>query len=261
MEYKEELEFAISTAKAAGDTMRRYFRSDDLGTEWKEDVTPITLADTTINDFVIQEVKKHFPSYGVHGEEGSFAQDREYVWVCDPVDGTMPYSIGVPISTHSLALTKNGRPLLGVVYDPFQDRLFTAIKGEGAFLNGKPIHVSSQSLAGSYVDLELLHTAKGAVPVSDFRSDLAERHALPFTFYSFVIAAMLVATGELTAAFFGFKKPEDLAAAKVIVEEAGGQVTDITGADQRYDRPVNGGLLTNGIVHKEMLSIIKAHMS
>src|SRR6266404_2863697 len=98
MEYKQELEFAVATAKSAGETMRRYFRADDLGTEWKGDATPLTVADTKINDFVIEEVKAHFPTHGVHGEEASFSTNREFVWVCDPVDGTMPYSIGLPIS-------------------------------------------------------------------------------------------------------------------------------------------------------------------
>jgi myo-inositol-1(or 4)-monophosphatase len=107
------------------------------------------MAHTKINDFVIREVKRQFPKHGVHGEEASFAPEREFVWVCDPVDGTMPFSIGLPISTHSLALTKNGVPMLGVVYEPFADRLYTAIKGEGAYLNSKPIHVSNKELADS----------------------------------------------------------------------------------------------------------------
>lgn len=259
MDYTKELAFAIATAKAAGDIMRRYFRADDLGTEWKGDTTPLTLADTKINQFVIEQVETHFPDHGVLGEEESFGTDREFVWVCDPVDGTMPFSIGLPISTHSLALTKNGKPVVGVVYDPFSERLFQAVTGQGAYLNGKPIHVSGKALAGSYMDFELLHTWKGAITVADFRSDLVERQVMPFTLFSFVIASMLVASGELCAAFFGFTKPEDLAAAKVIIEEAGGRVTDIAGSDQKYDQPINGALVSNGVVHDELLALIKKH--
>jgi myo-inositol-1(or 4)-monophosphatase len=261
MNYAKELEFAVSTAKTAGDTMRRYFRAEDIGTEWKADTTPLTIADTKINDFVIQQVKQYFPRHGVHGEEASFETDRELIWVCDPVDGTMPFSIGLPISTHSLALTEHGVPVLGVVFDPFMDRLFTATKGGGAFLNGKPIHVSINQLSGSYMGYDLLHGWKGAVPVTEFRNDLALRKVIPMTLQSFVIGSMLVACGDLCASFFGFTKPEDIAAAKVIIEEAGGRVTDIAGADQRYDRPINGALASNGVVHDELIALIGDHIS
>jgi len=257
MMYQRELDFATAIAREAGAIMQRYFRADDIGTEWKEDATPITVADLEINDFVIGKVKDQFPTHGVHGEEASFGKDRKYIWVCDPVDGTMPFSLGLPISTFSIALVKDGEPLLGVVYDPFCDRLFTATKGAGAFLNGKPLHISSQKLAGAYVDLEMIHTAQGAVAVNDLRDGLSKKAVKTFTLFSFVMGAMMVASGDFVAAFFGFRKPEDLAAAKVIIEEAGGKVTDIDGNDQLYNRAINGALVSNGIVHDELLDLIR----
>jgi myo-inositol-1(or 4)-monophosphatase len=256
--YSKELEFAEELARESGRVMLQYFHAEDMGTVVKTDLTPVTAADTEINDLVISRVKERFPRHGVHGEEASFGTDREWVWVCDPVDGTMPFSLGLPLSTFSLALTRNGEPLVGVVYDPFGDKLYTARKGGGAFVNGKPLRVSDHQLERSYVDLAMMHGLPGSLPIGDIRSALVDRKVFTFTLFSTIISTMKVASGEFTAAYFAFRKPEDMAAAKVIVEEAGGRVTDIDGNDQRYDRQINGGLVSNGVVHEEMLEVIKA---
>lgn len=257
MTYDSELKFAIQLAREAGVIMKRYFRANDLNTQWKSDDTPLTVADTAINRLVIERVREVFPDCGVHGEEESFHTERELLWVCDPVDGTMPYSLGLPISTFSLGLVHNGRPVVGVVYDPFGDRLFSARIGHGAELNGRPIHVSEKALAGSYVTVDMLAGAPGALEIPDFRGALLELSTRPFTLLSFVISAMMVATGETTVAYFGFTKPEDLAAAKIIVEEAGGTVTDVDGKDQPYDRQINGAVVSNGAAHDAFLEVIR----
>ena len=109
----------------------------------KKDGSPVTKTDLAINKLVIDRVKKYFPSHGVLGEEQSnYVEKADYVWVCDPVDGTIPFSRGMPTCMFSLGLTFKGKPILGVGYDPFIDRLIFAELGKGAFLNGKKIHVS-----------------------------------------------------------------------------------------------------------------------
>jgi len=103
-------------------------------------------------------VTELFPKYSVHGEEQSLhVENPEGTWVCDPVDGTWPFAKGIPVSTFSLALVDTkGRSILGVVYDPYNDRLFEATLGDGAKLNGRPIHVSSKAtLDLAYIDEEL----------------------------------------------------------------------------------------------------------
>jgi fructose-1,6-bisphosphatase/inositol monophosphatase family enzyme len=260
MDVQRELDFAISTAKVAGTMMLRYFRTNDLRTTWKEDNTPLTVADTKINNFVIEEVKKYFPDHGVYGEEASFGTDRKYIWVCDPIDGTIPFSVGIPVSTFSMSLVVDGEPVLGVVFDPFQDRLYSASKDNGAYVNGKQIHVSNRELAGSSMDYELLEGHKHGIAVSELRSELVKRQALPGTLFSLIIGTMMVASGEYCACIYAFVGPENVAAAKIIVEEAGGRVTDIEGNDQLYDRNVNGAVISNGVVHDELLEIIKPHI-
>ena len=107
-------EFAKQLAQKAGEIMKNNF-SHGMKKELKRDKSPVTTTDIAINKLVISEVKKYFPDHDVKGEEeSSFENNSEYVWVCDPVDGTYPFSHGLPVFTFSLALVKNGKPVLGV---------------------------------------------------------------------------------------------------------------------------------------------------
>src|SRR6185369_6851970 len=97
-------EFALQMAQEAGGIIRSNF-SMGMKKEWKEDVTPVTVSDLAINKDLIEGVKQHFPGHSVYGEEESALIDgAEYVWVCDPVDGTLPFSHGIPTCMFSLAL-------------------------------------------------------------------------------------------------------------------------------------------------------------
>jgi len=90
----------------------------------------------------LKVLKEAHPAYSILSEEGDdFSKESEFVWICDPVDGTHNFSHGIPTATFALGLTQNGQPILNLVYDPFLDRMFTAEKGKGAFMNDKPIKV------------------------------------------------------------------------------------------------------------------------
>lgn len=255
------LEFAKTLSEEAGKIMLRYFRAQDIGTEWKQDNTPITIADTTINDLVINEVKKSFPDHGVWGEEESHNLSASLLWVCDPVDGTMLFSLGIPISTFSIALVQDGKPIVGVIKDPFCDRLFYAVKGRGAYLNSEKISVSElSSLKNSYINMEVWGVnnfpSTLIIPIDGLRERLMNHGALPFTLSSMVISGALVAKGELAGSIFGVRKPEDIAALKIIVEEAGGKVTDLKGDDQPYNQNINGAIVSNGLIHQKLIEVI-----
>src|SRR3990167_6089880 len=136
------LDFAVSMAREAGALMKQNF-SLGMKKEWKEDKTPLTATDIEINAMLLKTCREKYPAYSFIGEEGSELVEGEYAWVCDPIDGTMPFAHGWPTFVFSLALTKNGESILGVIYDPICDRLLHAEKGGGAFLNGKRIKVNS----------------------------------------------------------------------------------------------------------------------
>lgn len=250
--------FAVSLAKQAGIIMRKYF-SYEIKRTWKKDNTPLTMADTRINDLVVKAVKKHYPSYGIIAEESGYDRpDSEYNWVCDPVDGTIPYSHGVPTATFSLALVKNGKPILGILYDPFTTRLYVAEKGKGTTLNGKRIRVSSQKTLKHGV-VCLCFWSKHTKKFINLTHKLIDNGAMTVNTVCTTYYGMLVASGELVANVFPGKLPWDSAAQKIIVEEAGGKVTSLDGGEQRYDRETKGILATNGIIHDKLLSLIKKH--
>lgn len=259
MTYDKELEFAKALALEAGAIMRVYF-GFDLSREWKSDQTPVTKADVEINSLVIMRIKENYPGDGAYGEEESFETNSNRLWVCDPVDGTMPYSHGLQISTFSLALVIDGTPVVGVIYDPFMHRLFYAQKGEGTFCNGKPLHVSKQSIKNALVDVEGF-PAKGTKAVT--RHDITICQSIEAAgantthLWSAIIVFALVAAGQYTAALFNLSNIHDVAAAKVIVEEAGGKVTDLFGNEQRYDRPIKGFIASNGVIHDQLLGVVR----
>lgn len=248
------ISFAVSVAQDAGAIMRHHFRLG-LKPDWKDDHTPVTQADLQINAIVLQAINETFPSHSLIAEEfGSPPTGSGYVWVCDPLDGTIPFAHGVPVSTFSLALTKDGESILGVIHDPFLGRMITAEKGSGAFLNGKALSVSQDA---SFSDSVLSITfRKKHLEFIEVQRKLMEEDASLINFRSFVYSGALVATGNVSAALFTEDMPWDAAALKVIVEEAGGKVTDLRGNEQRYDQPVNGVIASNGFIHQRLVQVV-----
>jgi fructose-1,6-bisphosphatase/inositol monophosphatase family enzyme len=244
---EDDLKFAKRIALRAGEIMLEYFHAD-VEKHKKNDKTIVTIADERINQLVIDEVGKKYPEYSVFGEEASVDKKSDYAWICDPVDGTLPYSKGIPVSVFSLALVKNGVPILGVVYDPFMKRLYSATKGHGAFLNDKPIKVSD-----AYLDFDATINEEWW-PEAEYDIDTVlhnlsvKTEAYVLHLGSVIAAACYVASGNYEACVFAGTKGKnvDIAAVKVIVEEAGGKVTDLFGDDQRYDRDIKGAIISNG---------------
>ena len=240
--------------------MRRYATSETKYTQQKDDWTLVTAADTEINKMVSERATKEFPAYSIHGEEVSLhVENPQATWVCDPVDGTMPFAKGLPSSTFSLGLVNlDGESVAGVVYDPFYDRLFEAVKGSGAKLNGTPIRVSDKKKLAdrAYIDNELWVNEQEGVSFNDPRDKFNKLGAWTTSYCSVCIAGALVAQGELDAMLFGQTKPEDIAALAVIVTEAGGKVTDMFGCPQRYNCPICGAIVSNGIIHDELVSLL-----
>lgn len=253
--------FAIDLAKRAGEVIRANFVLG-MEKEIKDDGSPVTKTDKAINSMVIGEVKKNFPDHAVIGEEESHViENHEYAWVCDPVDGTVPFSHGIPTCAFSLALVHNGTPVLGIAYDPFMDRMIVGQKGKGAFLNGKKIAVSEKvGIEKAYITTTVFKHM--TYPMHNFIDDLIFKYNSHHVgMNSVVYKCMLVAMGELDAAIFPHHTAHDIAAVKVIVEEAGGKVTDLWGDEQRYDQPLKGAVITNGKIHDELLEVIKTYLN
>jgi len=117
---KNYKDFAVSLAFQAGKIMKQNFVTG-MQKEWKEDHTPLTKTDLAINELVLDAVRLNYREHGVLAEEESNFNGEDFVWVCDPIDGTFPFSHGYPTFTFSLALVKNGKPILGLLFDPRSD--------------------------------------------------------------------------------------------------------------------------------------------
>lgn len=256
MESKEYLEFAKEIAYEAGKIMLKYFNAKDISS-YKVDKTIVTLADKEINTYLINRVKEKFPAHSVDGEEEQFGKS-DYVWVCDPVDGTAMYARHIPVAVFSLALVVNGESKVGVVYDVFTDTLYSAIKGEGAYKNGEKMIVNNYELDDMRSVSNFDMWPEAEYNLYDSIKELGKK-----TYFvsvgSVVRGCMCVASGEFNLAIFpGTKRKNcDIAAVKVIVEEAGGRVTNLFGEEQRYDTDIRGAIISNGKVHSEVVETIK----
>ncbi|PID98824.1 hypothetical protein CSA80_03890 [Candidatus Saccharibacteria bacterium] len=257
-QYQEYLEFATSLALEAGEIMHKYFGADS-GPRFKHDNSVVTIADEEINDLVIRRVKQTYPDHDINGEEASNQNGSKYVWVCDPIDGTAKFAAQVPVSVFSLALVIDGKPEVGVIYAPFNDHMYTAVIGQGAFMNGRPIKVNSKKLSDR-AELNVDWWASNDHDVIKVvREIVYSEGSYATSIGSTTHASALVARGEFVASVFpGTKgKNVDIAAAKVIVEEAGGKVTDLFGNEQRYDQDIRGSICSNGVVHDEIVKSMK----
>lgn len=251
---------AKEIAREAGEIMKHYFHAPNA-VRIKADATPVTIADEKINAFVIERLGEHYPETSVIGEEGRNDKSSDTVWVCDPIDGTIPFTKHIPLSVFSLALVDRGVPVLGVVYDPFIDAMYTAEKGKGTYLNGKRLHVSSKKL-GSTASIMMEWWGSCIYDVDTALHNLSiDTKTYILHLGSTVRSGCLVASGKSEANVFPGTKGKfvDAAAMKILVEEAGGKVTDLFGNDQRYDKDINGIVLSNGLVHDEVLAYIKKY--
>lgn len=249
-------EFAKSLAVAAGEMMRGHYRMVHT-VERKQDLTPVTEADMAVNAMVIAEVQQAFPDHGVLGEEASYNQTAEWLWVCDPIDGTYAYMTRVPTSAFSLALVHQGEVLLAIVYTPFTSDMYMAEKGKGAWLGDRRLQVSTRGVEGPAFVCGSGSTTSPHLfidlPVGI--AELQRRGWHTVNFSGIASAGAIIADGAIDGVFYRAPYAHDIAAIALLVTEAGGKVTDIDGQPQRYDGPINGAIVSNGIIHDDLVAI------
>lgn len=252
-ELSEYVAFAENLAREAGGIARKHF-AHDIALETKTDTSPVTAADLEINSLVIQRCRETYPDIGIIGEEESDnSNPGKLVWVCDPIDGTIPYSLGMYISTFCLALVRDGEPVVGVVYDFGKDYLFSAVKGEPAKLNGVEIPKPTAEPL-KLIDLEWWGNSK--FDLQGLREHLFAQGFQAPNYASSVYLSMMVALGRIAGVIYCGDKPWDAAATKVIAEACGLQMTDLYGDRQRYDRPIRGAIIANPEYFEQLLHTI-----
>ena len=246
------LGFAEKLARDAGAIILEYFEKFDKAVELKADESPVTIADKKINNLVIERITQSYPDHGVLGEEGSIHEDRNELWVCDPIDGTKSFIQRIPTALFSLAFVVDGSPEVAVVYDPYQDKMFSAIKGKGAWVNGSELAVSKQDKIGE-ASIALTPRYNDMIRWRTFLDGLQNEKTNLVLVPGNVFKSTIIATGHIDGYIFPGRSAHDIAAAKLIVEEAGGKVTDLKGDEQRYDGKIYGAIISNGVLHDQIV--------
>jgi myo-inositol-1(or 4)-monophosphatase len=247
---------AIQAARKAGRVLQ-----DRLGRtrriDYKGAVNLVTEMDFRSERIIVSEIRRHFPEHAFLAEEKVQEQTRSpYRWIIDPLDGTTNYAHGFPVYCVSIALEYRGEIILGVIYDPSREELFVAQKGKGARLNERRLTVSktsrlSKSLLATGFPYDLRES-----PVNNFdhfRNFALRTHALRRC-GSAALDLSYVAAGRFDGFWEMKLGPWDLAAGSLIVQEAGGRVTDFQGRPLGLDgRQV---LASNSRIHLEMMKIL-----
>ena len=251
------LNFAVQVARDAGGLLMQ--RLGSARVSHKGDIDLVTEADLAAEELIIERIRTHFPQHKILAEESGEAWSSGgpsgWKWIIDPLDGTTNYAHSYPCFAVSIAAEHEGTLQVGVVYDPSRDEMFAAARGEGATLNGRAIHVSSVA--------ELSR----AMLCTGFPYNVRERPDFAREFANFTMCAQAVRRDGSAAIdlayvacgrFDGFWEdglnPWDMAAGILLIEEAGGRVTNFD--DQPLSIYTKKVLATNGLVHAAMREVL-----
>lgn len=250
----EYLTVALQAVAAAEKIILHYYQNG-VSSDLKEDLSPVTIADREAEEAIKKLIKQHFPSHTFYGEEGEKVQltdHQGYTWIIDPIDGTKSYMRHIPLFATQLALLKDGQLILGVSNAPLLKECMYAEKGQGCYLNGQRVHVGQAAqISDAYASFGgLKHFAKN--DQLDAVVSLSQTAQWPRgigDFWSY----HLLAQGKIDIMIESSTKLWDIAAVKVLVEEAGGRFTQLDG--QPITPASTSALATNGLLHQSVLEL------
>jgi myo-inositol-1(or 4)-monophosphatase len=230
---KSILDVVTQVSISAGEILKGYFKAE-YEIKDKGFFNPVTTADYASNEYIEHELRDKYPDYGWLSEETIDSDDRlsmERVWVVDPLDGTKEFIEGVPQFVVSIALTENGKPVLGVLHNPMTGETFTAAKGLGARLNGEPIQVSQASkLSDAVIFNSRSETRRGEW--KPFNGQFKELRPIGSVAYKLGLVA--ANKGDM----FATLKPKsewDICAGHCILNEAGANLCNVNGTEISYN--------------------------
>jgi myo-inositol-1(or 4)-monophosphatase len=252
---KHFLEVAIETAQDAGRILREEMERPPTISH-KAEFDLVTQADRRSEALIVSRLQEYFPDHTVAAEEGSGKDTgSEYRWHVDPLDGTTNFAHAYPCFCVSLALERKNELLLGVIFNPIYNELFTAARGEGAFFNGKRIHCSKvDALKNSLLCTGFPNHNRESNPNFRFYWDFTLRSHGVRRDGSAALDLAYVAMGRFDSFWEFGLNPWDTAAGVVLVEEAGGKISDMQGQPYALGGP--SILASNRLIHEEMLNVV-----
>ncbi len=255
----------VAIAKGAGEIIMRHFAAPIPTTLKSSRIDIVTAADTEAEAYIVKEILARFPDHHIVGEEGGGqgapAASAPYQWFVDPIDGTVNFASKLPHFCTSIALTPPDRqPLLGVIFDPTRRELFTAVKGHGAWLNGKALRVTQTAELIDAVITSGFPYDKHTNPDNNLREwgAFLTRIRGERRLGSAALDLCYVAAGRLDGYWEKDLKPWDVMAGMLIAREAGGMVTDYQGNSNPQQLDRGRYVASNGKLHAEMLQVLQS---
>lgn len=260
MNFEKELDLAKRLATKSGDYLWDVFMNNlKINYEHKSKHEIVTKYDDEIEKIIIKGIHDQFPDHQYLGEEDGYGDNNnsDYLWIIDPIDGTTNFAVKNPLFGVSIALAYKGVIVLGVIYIPFSKELFWAEKDGGAYINKDKISVSKTDNLGSafitychgYKDVNVKRMLKA---YSHFKVESFEARQLG----SAVVEFMWVACGRTDTIFIPGTNAWDVASGAIIVNEAGGRVTDFNNNDWDIKSP--DILASNGLIHDNILKVLRS---
>lgn len=258
----EARKYLVNLVPQAGETLKNYFVSRNFTSRRKEGVDFTTQADEEVDEFLRENIRKHYPQTSFLTEETapddySSLNSAENLWVIDPLDGTINFSRKNPHFAISVALVDKGKPKLGVVYVPMTGDLYYAQKDrEGAFLNNQPIQISeTDNFREAIVACDWAYDFDKRKDVIRWLKNISSHVRQIKSMGSAVADLASLASGKIDAYMHSGLKPWDVAASTLLIEKAGGQITTPTGTKWDIFNP--DILASNGKLHSPLLALIK----
>jgi myo-inositol-1(or 4)-monophosphatase len=251
-------ETLLKAVEAGAEQLKKYFNNPNLKITNKEGINnPVTEADHAAEKAIFEVIQKKFPNHFILSEEsGAVVTDSDTKWIIDPIDGTINYACGIPICCVSIGVEQHGEMIMGAVYNPFMKELFFAEKGYGATLNGNKITVSKKnnlSTSCLVTGFPYTYLDRENGPLQIFEKLI--RKGIPVRrLGSAAIDLCWVAAGRFDGFYEHHLQPWDSAAGYLIVEEAGGQVTDMKG--DKFSCHQHSIVATNGFIQQNLLAVI-----
>ena len=253
---KEALDVAVAAAREAGEILRGCFHEQTQVT-FKSRANIVTDVDLRADRCLKSVLQAEYPDHSILSEETELlGGNSTYTWILDPLDGTNNYSFGIPFFSIVIALTHENDAVLGIVYDPLRDELFSAVKGRGCFLNNKPVHVTKKTgVQDSLIGLDLGYVDENGKRLLDFISELWPNMYAFRLMGSAALGMAYAACGRLDLYFHILLYPWELAGGQLLVREAGGVVTDWEGRPPGIGE--NSVIASSSEVHADFLRILR----
>jgi myo-inositol-1(or 4)-monophosphatase len=257
--YKEYIDFAKVTLVECGKIARKWH-----GKECPDNNLFINeYVSNLVNSQILKSLNETFPTHALFTKGSNEVGEAEYEWICDPLDGAFIYSRGLTNCVISMTLVHDGIPIVAAIYQPFSDDFYIAAQDCGVFKNDKPIHIGHEKLCkfrcineewwpGAYYDIDnVVH-------------NIARQYeTYPLHFGSVVYSACLVAEGKLTASLFGGRlvgKNHEAAAVMLLMKEAGGAYTDLSGAKIGFKGIMHGFIISTKEAHAEIMRSVEKYL-